>query len=63
MKIKWLVEKNMFPEYEEHLVTAIKAAGAECYLFDDSDRDFKIKNYQGIIVNKEHELFDKEQIK
>ena len=46
MKIKWLVEKYMFPEYEDELVNAIKSSGAECYLFDDTkDKWFDIKKH------------------
>jgi len=35
--VTWIVEKHMFPEYEEQLVAAIKKSGAICYLFDDTD--------------------------
>jgi hypothetical protein len=37
MKPVWIVEKHMFPEYEEQLVAAIEKSGAKCYLFDDTD--------------------------
>jgi len=37
MKPTWIVEKHMFPEYEEELVAAIKESGANCYMFDDTD--------------------------
>lgn len=37
MIVNWMVEKFMFPEYEDKLVEAIKKSGANCYLFDDTD--------------------------
>lgn len=40
MKINWIVEQNLFPEYEEKLVESIKNSGMDCYFFDDSDYDF-----------------------
>jgi len=42
MKINWVVEKNLFPEYEEKLVSSIKNSGMNCYFFDDSDYDFNL---------------------
>jgi len=37
MKPIWIVEKHMFPEYEQELIAAIERSGAVCYLFDDTD--------------------------
>jgi hypothetical protein len=37
MKPTWIVEKHMFPEYENELAAAIKGSGAELYMFDDTD--------------------------
>jgi hypothetical protein len=40
MTINWIVEKNLFPEYEERLVKSIRDSGATCYFFDDSFYNF-----------------------
>ena len=37
MKPIWIVEKYMFPEYEDELKTIIEESGAVCYMFDDTD--------------------------
>ena len=44
MKTNWIVEKNLFPEYEEKLVKTIIGSGMECYFFDDSNYDFDLIN-------------------
>jgi hypothetical protein len=50
MKPVWIVEKHMFPEYENELVAAIERSGASCYLFDDTD--FIRFNFDRDIKNK-----------
>lgn len=35
-KIKWIIDKYLFDEYEERLVTAIKKSGAYVYFYDDT---------------------------
>lgn len=47
-KIKWFIEKNLFPEYEDLMVDAVKKSGMIPFLFDDSDIDFEFYEY----VNK-----------
>jgi len=50
MKPVWIVEKHMFPEYENELVAAIERSGASCHLFDDTD--FIRFNFDRDIKNK-----------
>ena len=50
MKPTWIVEKHMFPEYEDKLIAAIERSGATCYLFDDTD--FMRFNFDKDIKNK-----------
>jgi hypothetical protein len=37
MNVNWMIEKYMFPDYEDKLVETIKLSGSNCYLFDDTD--------------------------
>lgn len=34
-KVKWVIDKNMFEDYEDRLVEAIKKSGAEVHFYDD----------------------------
>jgi hypothetical protein len=50
MKINWIVEKNLFPEYEDRLVEIIRQSGTKddimtCLFFDDSDYDFNFVSH------------------
>jgi len=57
-KINWIVEKNLFPEYEEKLVHIIKESGMNCYFFDDSDYDFDlIKKLKAKYTDKDPVIF------
>lgn len=42
IQVQWIVEKNLFPEYEEKMVSTIIESGMDCYFFDDSDFDFNL---------------------
>lgn len=58
MKVNWIVEKNLFPEYEEQLVQFIKSSNTNCYFFDDSNYDFDlIKNIKNKYTEKDAVIF------
>lgn len=56
--IEWIVEKNLFPEYEEKLVASIKNSGMNCYFFDDTKYDFNfIEKIKEKYSNKDAVIF------
>ena len=41
-KVNWVIDKYLFDEYEDRLVTAIKNSGSNVYFYDDlCDKSFK----------------------
>lgn len=44
-KVKWIIDKNMFEDYEDRLVEAIKQNDSYVVFFDDTKRDENIPNF------------------
>ena len=44
-KVNWVIDKYIFEEYENKLMTVIKDSGHNVFLFDDTKRDNDIKEY------------------
>jgi hypothetical protein len=55
--IKWFVEKNLFPEYEDLMVKTIRNSGMTAYLFDDTDMNFNFYNYINKKLNDDDIVF------
>jgi hypothetical protein len=56
--VDWIVEKNLFPEYEEKLVKSIIDSGMNCYFFDDSNYNFDlIKKIKDKYTDKDAVIF------
>jgi len=46
MKVNWIFEKNMFEEYEQQLVDAIKNSGHKCNLLDRDFINFNLDKFK-----------------
>ena len=55
-KVKWIIDKDIFEDYEERLVTAIKNSGQEVVFFDDSKHDTKIEHFLTNKFNPEEDI-------
>jgi len=58
MKKIWIVEKHLFPEYENELKDAIISSGESCYMFDDTKHTFNFdKNIKEKFTNQDWIIF------
>lgn len=54
-KVKWIIDKGMFEEYEDRLVAAIKNSGNEVIFYDDLKHD-KIEDFLKTKFNSDEDI-------
>lgn len=55
-KVNWIIDKDIFEEYEERLVDSIKKSGSNVYFYDElvrvNSKDYSVDDFKNYMLNK-----------